>query len=127
MGPRRRRQRRPGRKACGRVWRCDDGADVACASPGGGVHTLRLRYCLDCARRVSLRGTGVVRGDLVRVLVGPRRRVSVTPARHAAFVRRCVERARPSLNASLRTYLARFSPAVHSVLDLRGVGRVTGG
>ena len=103
---------------CGRMWACDNGVDLACMWDGK-VHTLRLRYCLDARQRVRLLGTGVAYGKLLRVEV-TRARITATPKSAARLVRKCIDNARPTLNQALRTYVASFSPAVRSVLDLSG-------
>ena len=109
------------KRACGRARACEGGVDVACAH-GGSPSTLRFRYCLDARRRVRLLGTGVVGGDLVRAEVTSKK-VTVQPARHAAFVRACVASSRPLLAGALASYLARFDPAARALLDLRGLLR----
>ena len=101
---------------CGTMWPRDGGIDIACMREGK-LHTLRFRCCLDSKRRVRLLGTGVVGSELVRSEVF-RGRVQTVPKRHAAAVKRCVQKAWHILGDELRKYVARFPPGVRTMLDI---------
>lgn len=103
------------------MWRRHGGVDIACGSGADGIR-LRLRVCMGTAGLVRLIGTGVHKGQVVRLETG--KGLSVTPASSAALVKKCVRHSSGMLLEELDTYISSFPVECRATLDSSDVRKI---
>lgn len=103
---------------CGQMWQRDGGVDLECVIKNKPFK-LRLRFCLDAARKVRLIGTGVLDGRVVTVQVTGKGVRCAQKAR--PFVKTCLKNATRLLVQEASRYVNSFPVQCRAMLDVRDI------